>query len=262
MFTVDQIRTFLGQVALQELALFIVVIIALIIITSLLRIFASFITTLFPTRRMAILSWVPFCNFIIYIVGFFEAAYLIFQPTEKVYLGVIASVLIAFGFAAKDILQSVIASIVILIDKPFQVGDRVTFQDVYGEIVSIGLRSVKLLTLDESIVTIPNQRFMHDVVSSSSAGELGMMVTIDLHVAPTADLSQVKIILESAAVQNTYVDAQKPIVVIAREILNITGTIVIAMRIKCVIKDARTEKAFQTNFILDVNKEFKTLSIR
>ncbi|MFI5332990.1 MAG: mechanosensitive ion channel family protein [Candidatus Babeliales bacterium] len=262
MFNVTHIHTFLSHVALQELALFIGVLIALAIATSLIRALVFIITKAFPTRRMTLLSWMPFINFTIYFIGFFSAAYLIFQPTEKVYLGFIASALIAFGFAAKDILQSLIAGIVVLVDKPFQVGDRVTFQDAYGEIVSIGLRSVKLLTLDESIVTIPNHRFMNDVVSSSSAGQLGMMVTIDMHVAPTSDLVQVKNILEKTASQSKYVHAQKSIVVVAREILGITGVVSIAMRTKCIIKDARTEKAFQTQFIMDVNKELKNQGIR
>ena len=33
------------------------------------------------------------------------------------------------------------------------------------------------------------------------------------------------------------------------------------MKTKCIIKDARAEKAFQTNFILDVNKEFKVYDV-
>lgn len=262
MFNVDRIRIFLAQVALEEIALFLAALIVLAIITSLIRKFASIITKTFPTRRMTILNWVPFLNFIIYAIGFFGAIYIIFQPTEKVYLGIVASALLAFGLAAKDILQSCIAGLTILIDKPFQVGDRITFQDTYGEIVSIGLRSVKLLTLDEDIVTIPNQRFMNDMVSSSSAGELGMMVTIDIHVTPEIDLSQAKDILTKIAAENSYVDTRNPIVVIAREILNIDGVLSIALKVKCIIKDARTEKSFQTNFILDVNKEFKNQGIR
>lgn len=262
MFNMDRIRTFLSQVALENLILFIAVLILLAIITALVRTVASFIIKTFPTKRMLLLSWVPFLNFVIYIIGFWGAIYIIFQPTEKVYLGIIASSLIAFGFAAKDLLQSFIAGVIVLIDKPFQVGDRITFQDVYGEIVSIGLRSVKLLTLDENIITIPNQRFMNDVVSSSSAGELGMMVTVDIHVAPSADLRQAKSILTKIASQNASVDTGKPIVVVAREILNITGTVSIVLRIKCIIKDARTEKKFQTDFVVDVNNEFKKHGIR
>lgn len=262
MFNTNHMRSFLSQVAVKEIALFIGVLVILAIITSLIKTLASAITKAFPSRRMTILSWVPVLNFTIYSVGFLSAAYIIFQPTEKVYLGFIASALIAFGFAAKEILQSLIAGIVLLIDKPFQVGDRITFQDVYGEIKSIDLRSVKLLTLDESVVTIPSHRFMNDTVSSSSAGQLGMMVTVDTHVVPASDLIQVKNMLEEIAAHNNYVDTQQPIVVVAREILNITGTVSIAMRTKCIIKDARTEKIFQTHFIMDANKELKRLGIR
>jgi len=48
-----------------------------------------------------------------------------------------------------------VAGLLLLFDRPFRVGDRVSFNDVYGEIVSIGLRTVRLQTLDDNLVT-PN----------------------------------------------------------------------------------------------------------
>ena len=74
----------------------------------------------------------------------------------------------------------------------FQAGDRITFQDHYDNILSIGVRSVKILTLDESVVTIPNTRFLSDSVSLSSANDLGMMIAVDVHVSPEANLYKIK----------------------------------------------------------------------
>jgi small-conductance mechanosensitive channel len=141
------------------------------------------------------------------------------------------------------------------------VGDRITFQGHYGDIISIGLRSVKLLTLDESIVTIPNNRFLTNSVSSSSAGDLGMMITIDIHVSPKTDVYLAKKILQEQAEKNQYIDGQKKIIIVCKEILNISGTVSFVMTIKCILKDTRQEKAFQTDFILKVNKEFKKNNI-
>ena len=75
---------------------------------------------------------------------------------------------VAVGFATRDLLASLVAGILIIFDRPFQIGDRVKFGGEYGDILKIGLRSVKLRTLDDSTVTIPNNLFLSEVVSSSN----------------------------------------------------------------------------------------------
>lgn len=65
-----------------------------------------------------------------------------------------------------------------------------------------------------------------------------------------------------AAADNHYIDTEKPIVVVIREILSTTGVLSIGLRTKCVIKDVRTEKAFQSKFIIDTNRELKHIGIR
>jgi small-conductance mechanosensitive channel len=148
-----------------------------------------------------------------------------------------------------------------LIDKPFQIGDRITFENVYGEIVSMGLRSIKLLTLDESVVTIPNSRFMNDIVSSSSAGQLEIMTTVDVYVPIDENLYKLKGILERAASESPYLDKEKNTVIVIKEVLGMGGVVSAVMTAKCIVKDARKEKAFQTDFLIKVNQELKNQNI-
>ncbi len=96
---------------------------------------------------------------------------------------------VAIGFSLKDLVASLFAGIILLFDRPFQVGDRVTFGNTYGEITSIGLRAVRLQTLDDNLVTIPNSRFIVDPVASGNAGELDMMVVMPFHLALNADIA-------------------------------------------------------------------------
>src|SRR5690606_33860764 len=76
----------------------------------------------------------------------------------------------AVGFAMRDVVAAFIAGITIIFDRPFQVGDRVRFAGEYGDILKIGLRSVRLLTLDNVIVTIPNNKILTDVTASGNYG--------------------------------------------------------------------------------------------
>ena len=195
MLNADHASQFIARVDFIELTSFIFAIVVIALLVTIIRRVSNWFSKKFPTKRMFFLGWVPIFNFLLYFGGTFGAFYLIFNPSQNFLIAFMISIFVAIGFAIKDVAAAIIAGLILLIDKPFQVGDRVTFQDHYGEIKRIGLRSVKLLTLDESIVTIPNQRFITDVVSSSSAGELGMMTTVDVHVSLEADLYKIKQIL-------------------------------------------------------------------
>lgn len=68
------------------------------------------------------------------------------------------------------------AGVLILINEPFQVGDRIRFGDYYGEVREIGLRSVRLVTLDDDLVPfhlppkadhLRAREIVHDAVPSS-----------------------------------------------------------------------------------------------
>ena len=69
------------------------------------------------------------------------------------------SAAVAIGFSLKILFLQWWQDFILLFDRPFQVGDRVSFNDLYGEIKSIGLRTVRLQTLNDDIVTIPNNKF-------------------------------------------------------------------------------------------------------
>jgi len=71
---------------------------------------------------------------------------------------------LAIGLAAKDTLAHMIAGFVIMADRPFRVGDRIELEGNLGEIVEIGLRSTKLLTIENNIVVIPNSQLVDNIV--------------------------------------------------------------------------------------------------
>ena len=257
-----EIKKFISNVEIENVFLFILLLAVLTVSVKLIRIFSKIVTKKFPKKRMYVCQWIPVFNFSIYFLGIVVGIYVIFEPSQEVFLWFVASTIVAFALALKDILFSIIAWVVLLVDKPFQVGDRITFNNEYGEIVSIGLRSVKLLTLDESIVTIPNSRFINDTVSSSSAGQLDMMTTVDVYVAIDKDLNKIKTILEKIALESSYLNTERNPFVVIKEVLGIGGIISAMMTTKCILKDARKEKSFQTDFLISVNQEFKNQNIQ
>ncbi|MGY6560267.1 MAG: mechanosensitive ion channel family protein [Nitritalea sp.] len=63
---------------------------------------------------------------------------------------------LAFALAAQDTIKNFFGSVMIFIDKPFQVGDWITSGDVDGTVEEVGFRSTRVRTFRNSLVYIPN----------------------------------------------------------------------------------------------------------
>jgi MscS family membrane protein len=67
---------------------------------------------------------------------------------------------VAVALAAKDTIANFFGSIMIFADRPFQIGDAVTVGDVEGVVEEVGFRSTRIRTFSNSLVTVPNAKFM------------------------------------------------------------------------------------------------------
>lgn len=63
---------------------------------------------------------------------------------------------LAFALAAKDTAANIFGSLTILLDRPFKVGDWILIGDAEGTVEEIGLRSTRIRTFYDSLITIPN----------------------------------------------------------------------------------------------------------
>ncbi|HUW86527.1 MAG TPA: mechanosensitive ion channel domain-containing protein [Methanoregula sp.] len=102
---------------------------------------------------------------------------------------------IALALAAQDILSNFFGGAIITIDEPFKIGDRITFDKYFGDVISIGPRSTRLRTLDYQIVTIPNSKITSNIVINYAQPDIKMKVRIPFSVAYGSDMNQVKKIL-------------------------------------------------------------------
>lgn len=95
--------------------------------------------------------------FITVIIGFFVASVVIFpglSPGDLIAGLGIGSV--ALGFAFKDVLQNLFAGFLILLYRPFHIGDQIRIKDYEGTVEDINVRATKIKTYDGERVVIPN----------------------------------------------------------------------------------------------------------
>ncbi|MBM3810926.1 MAG: mechanosensitive ion channel [Acidimicrobiia bacterium] len=172
----------------------------------------------------------------------FVAAFFVFDllaPSRDAFLATVASVGIALGLGAQDLVKNIIGGLVVLTDRPFQLGDRVKMGEAYGEIDHIGLRSTKLTTPDDTRVTIPNSDILSNQVYNANSGVPDCQVVTDLFLPPDTDPEMARRVGWEAALCCPYLLSRKPIVTLVGH--GFDRRPYLRLRIKCYVHDHRFE---------------------
>ncbi len=129
---------------------------------------------------------------------------------------------IAIGFAAKDTLSNLIAGVLLIIDRPFEIGDRIEVWSApagsatWGDVIDIGLRATKIKTTDNIIIIIPNNEIMtRDIVNYTSISTK-IRVRINVGVAYDADIEKAKELIKDVAGQAAWISKEPPPKVVVR----------------------------------------------
>ena len=179
----------------------------------------------------------------------------ILRPPIETLIALTASVGIAVGFASQDILKNIFGGVMILLDRPFQVGDKIEVGGHYGEVVQIGLRTVRIVTPDDNLVSIPNGEIMYQAVSNANAGESNCQVVAEFFLPPDIDTMTAKKVAYRAAAVSRYVYLNKPIAVIIKNEIH-QGRSLFKMRLKAYVMDIRYEFLFASEMTETVMREF------
>lgn len=169
----------------------------------------------------------------------------VLSPPIATLVALTASAGIAVGFASQDILKNIFGGVMILFDRPFQVGDKIELGKYYGEVLNIGLRTVRIVTPDDSQVSIPNSEIMNQSVSNANSGENHCQVVAEFFLPADIDLVKAKQIAYRAAAVSRYVFLNKAIEVVLKNEIH-EGRSLIKMRLKAYVLDIRYEFPFST----------------
>lgn len=109
-----------------------------------------------------------FTKAIIYIIGILLILKIGFKVDVGSVLTGLSIVGAALALAAKESIENLIASFVIFFDKPFFTGDTVKVNNVNGTVEHIGLRSTRIRTAEQTLVTVPNKQMVDSIVDNWS----------------------------------------------------------------------------------------------
>lgn len=115
---------------------------------------------------------------------------------------------IAVALAAKDTLANLFGGISIFIDKPYRIGDYIVLdQGERGEVVNIGVRSTRIKTRDDILISIPNSIIANTKIINESAPVPKFRIRIQASVAYGSDIDKVEAVLLEVAGANDNVES-------------------------------------------------------
>lgn len=152
---------------------------------------------------------------------------------------------LALSLAAKDTLSNLIAGVLLILDRPFQVGDRIELWSApaetgtWGDVEEIGLRATKIRNPDNVVMVIPNNEIMRrDIVNYTASGS-HIRLRIPFGISYDADEALAKRLILDVARETDGVKKQPAPVVIGRGF----GPSEIRLELRVWIHDARRRRA-------------------
>jgi small-conductance mechanosensitive channel len=197
------------------------------------------------SRRLFYKRLVPIVRIVLWVFAAYLIISVIFQVDAQGIFAAAAAIGVAVGFAAQDLLKNLFGGLILVFDQPFQAGDKISIGGTYGEVVSIGLRSTRIVTPDDNLVTVPNAQVVDQQVANANAGELNCQVVTDLYLPGWADEAEAKRIAFQAAASSKYVYLKKPIVALVSD--QFKETFLTRVRVKAYVLDPRLEFLFQSD---------------
>ena len=94
---------------------------------------------------------------------------------------------LAFALAAKDTVANLFGSLTIILDRPFQIGDWVIIGKAEGSVESVGIRSTRIRSFYNSLISVPNSEVMVGIIDNMGARRyrrIKMMIGVTYDTTP------------------------------------------------------------------------------
>ncbi len=128
-------------------------------------------------------------------------------------LGVNLSSLVIFGGAVgvgvglglQNVVSNFVAGLILLIEQPIRIGDRIEIKDTMGDVIRIAARSTWVRTNDNVLIVVPNSDFINNAVINWTANDRTVRIQLPVGVSYSSDPEQVRTLLLQVAAENNNV---------------------------------------------------------
>jgi small-conductance mechanosensitive channel len=186
--------------------------------TSLASVIVKYITPVVAERfskksSVTVSGGNPIISFFLRTVIWFAGLNLAMKELSWDLSGLFASLAVfslILGIAMQQTIGNIMNSFMLAVDRPFEVGDRIEVEGLTGSVVSVGVLSTKILTHEETLVVIPNNKLVETTLTNHARGggdgkARRISLVIEIGVDYREDIDHVKYTLLELAKRCPYV---------------------------------------------------------
>ncbi|MEO6923949.1 MAG: mechanosensitive ion channel domain-containing protein, partial [Acidobacteriaceae bacterium] len=107
---------------------------------------------------------------------------------------------VGIGLGLQNIVSNFVAGLILLVEQPIRMGDRIETKDTLGDVVRIAARSTWVRTNDNVVIIIPNSDFINHPVTNWTANDPTVRINIPFGVGYSSDPETVRELLRKTAV--------------------------------------------------------------
>ncbi len=207
--------------------------------------------------RIYTLATVPLSRLLILVCSVALIVPRVLDPNFENLVALLGAFGLAIGFVLKEYVSSILAGLVTLYELPYRPGDWVEIDGVYGEVRSIGIRAMRMVTPDDTLVVIPHLKLWTSPIHNANGGSQNLLCVADFYIAHGHDAALAKKTLRDVGLTSPLVQVARGVAVVVHE--RPQGT---HYRLKAYPVDPREQFAFKTDLSLRGREALQHLGMR
>ncbi len=165
-------------------------------------------------------------------------------------LGTLGLTSVAIGFSLKDILSNYFSGVVLLVSRPFRLGDQIVIRDFEGTVTQIQLRATTVKTYDGRVVYIPNQEVFSAIIINNTASNIRRN-SVTFGIDYKADITKAKQVINDAVLSLPEIEKEPKPDILVRQLAPSTVNI----EVRCWVNSRRLPFLEATSLMAQAIKE-------
>ena len=112
---------------------------------------------------------------------------------------------VGVGLGLQNVVSNFVAGLILLVEQPIRLGDRIETKETFGDVVKIAARSTWIRTNDNVVMIVPNSEFINNAVTNWTANDPNVRISLPVGVGYSSKPAEVRAILLRAADENANV---------------------------------------------------------
>ncbi|MGA0557898.1 mechanosensitive ion channel family protein [Larkinella sp. VNQ87] len=165
---------------------------------------------------------------------------------------------VGIGLGLQTIVNNLVSGIILIFDKPFQIGDFIEIANKKGRVKNIGIRSSRLLTTEGSEVIIPNGDLLSGQVINWTINHKAKRIELTIKADTEHELSELKKLLKEEITKHPNTVKRQPPEIFVSTIT----TDAIELKARVWINSINKEDQFRSEVLLNIYRRFKEAGIK